>query len=221
MPLATILIEDSPAIRSGLIPALAEFADVEVIATAETADQGIAALKANAGKWRLAIVDIVLTAGNGLQVLRAGRERRSDQYMIVLTNYATPDIRRKSTECGADAVFDKSMEIDQFLELCKQYSTDQTPQAANAPGAPWPGESDEGSPAREKVIGVEELTERVAIDRLLTDAVSSLVERNAAAVHGHLKRDGLASKVPAADEPKTDQKDSAIGSPPKNVPDGE
>ena len=56
MPLATILIEDSPAIRSGLIPALAELGDVEVIATAETADQGIAALKAHADK----VIDIDL-----------------------------------------------------------------------------------------------------------------------------------------------------------------
>lgn len=221
MPLATILIEDSPAIRSGLIPALAELADVEVIATAETADQGIAALKAHVDKWRLAIVDMLLKAGNGLHVLRAGRERRSDQYMIVLTNYATPDIRRKSTEYGADAVFDKSTEIVQLLELCRQYSTDQTPQAANAPGAPWPGESDEASPAREKVIGVEELIERVAIDRLLAEAMSGHVERNAAAVRDHLKRHGLASKVPAANEPISDQKDSASGSTRKNVPDGE
>ena len=220
MPLATILIEDSPAIRSGLIPALAELGDVEVIATAETADQGIAALKAHADRWRLAVVDMLLKAGNGLQVLRAGRERRSDQYMIVLTNYATPDIRRKSTECGADAVFDKSTEIDQFMELCRQYSTDQTPQAANAPGAPWPGESDEGPPASEK-IGVEELIERVAIDRLLAEAMSGHVERNAAAVRDHLKRHGLASKVPAANEPKSNQQDRASGSTPDNVPDGE
>ena len=44
--------------------------------------------------------------------------------MVVLTNYATPDIRRKSIECGADAVFDKSTEIDPFLELCRQYSVE-------------------------------------------------------------------------------------------------
>jgi len=124
MPLATILIEDSPAIRASLIPALAELADVEVIATAETADQGIAALQAHADKWRLAVVDMLLKVGNGLQVLRAGRGRRNDQHMVVLTNYATPDIRRKSIECGADAVFDKSTEIDPFLELCRQYSAE-------------------------------------------------------------------------------------------------
>ena len=138
MTLAAILIEDSPEIRKSLIPAMAEMADVEVIATAETADQGIAALKAHADRWRLAVVDMLLKAGNGLQVLRAGRERRSDQRMVVLTNYATPDIRRKSTECGADAVFDKSTEIEQFLELCRQYSAGQSPDVAHAAGDPTP-----------------------------------------------------------------------------------
>lgn len=221
MTIATILIEDSAAIRAGLIPALEEFADVEVIATAETADQGIAALKAHADKWRLAIVDMFLKAGNGLQVLRAGRDRRSDQHMIVLTNYATPDIRRKSSECGADAVFDKSTEIDQFMELCRQYSTDQTPPTANAPGAPRPGESDEESPAREKLIGVEKLIERVAIDRVRTEAVSEVVDRNAAAVRDHLKQHVPASNAPAANEPKSDPRDGASGSTPENVPDGE
>jgi DNA-binding NtrC family response regulator len=221
MPLATILIEDSPAIRSGLISALAELADIEVIATAETADQGTAALKMHADKWRLVIVDMLLKAGNGLQVLRAARGRRSNQYVIVLTNYATPEIRQKSSECGADAVFDKSTEIDQFLDLCRQYSTDPSPQAADAPGAPRPGESDEGSPAGENVIGVDELIERVAIDRVLTEAVSGVVDRNAAAVRDHLKRHGMASKVPAANAPKSDQSDGASGAMPENVPDGE
>ena len=125
MPLATILIEDSPTIRESLIPALAEIANAQVIAVAETAAEGVAALKAHANSWRLAVVDMLLIAGNGLEVLHAGRERRSDQRMVVLTNYATPEIRQKSTEAGADAVFDKSTEIDLFLELCKRYSAEQ------------------------------------------------------------------------------------------------
>ena len=125
MPLATILIEDSPTIRESLIPALAEIANAQVIAVAETAAEGVAALKAHADSWRLAVVDMLLIAGNGLEVLHAGRERRSDQRMVVLTNYATPEIRQKSTEAGADAVFDKSTEIDLFLELCKRYSAEQ------------------------------------------------------------------------------------------------
>jgi DNA-binding NarL/FixJ family response regulator len=193
MPLATILIEDSPAIRKSLIPALAEMADVAVIATAETADQGIAELKAHGDTWRLAIVDMLLKVGNGLQVLRAGRKRRSDQYMIVLTNYATPEIRRKSAECGADAVFDKSAEIEQLLDLCRQYSTEPPSRAADAPGAPRLRETGDASADSRKATGVEELIERVSVDRLLTEAVGESVSRNAASVRDHLRRQGPAS----------------------------
>jgi DNA-binding NarL/FixJ family response regulator len=214
MPLAAILIEDSPEIRKSLIPAMAEMADVEVIATAETADQGIAALRTHADRWRLAVVDMLLKAGNGLQVLRAGRERRSDQRMVVLTNYATPDIRRKATECGADAVFDKSTEIEQFLELCAQYAGAQLPDAAHAAGDPTPAEPD-GTPEAQKASAVEELLERVAIDRLLTEAVSGSVNRNAASVRDHLKRQGADRPVSPGTPPEEsdpDRKGDAGGS---------
>jgi len=125
MPLATILVEDSSMIRESLIPALAEIADAEVLAVAETADQGVAALRTHAATWRLAVVDMFLKEGNGLDVLRSGRERRTDQHMLVLTNYATDDIRRKSREAGADGVFDKSTEIELFFEVCKSYSEER------------------------------------------------------------------------------------------------
>lgn len=122
MSLVTILIEDNATIRESLIPALAEFANAEVIAVAETAAEGIAALAAHADRWRLAVVDMFLKEGNGLDVLRAARQRGRDQRIVVLTNYATDTMRQKSIAAGADAVFDKSTEIDLFLELCKSYS---------------------------------------------------------------------------------------------------
>ena len=124
MPLAAILIEDSPTIRESLIPALAEVANVEVIAVAETAADAIAAMQAHAETWQLAIVDLFLAEGNGLEVLRAGRGRRPGQHMLVLTNYATSDTRRRSLAAGADAVFDKSTEIDLFFDRCRSYSTE-------------------------------------------------------------------------------------------------
>jgi len=122
MPLVTVLIEDSSTIRESLIPALAEVADAEVVAEAETAAEGIAALQAHADSWRLAVVDMFLRNGNGLEIVRAFRIRRAAQHMLVLTNYATPEIRRKAIDAGADAVFDKSTEIDVFFDLCRSYS---------------------------------------------------------------------------------------------------
>jgi DNA-binding NarL/FixJ family response regulator len=121
MPLLTILVEDSAVIRESLIPAMAELAKVEVIAIAETADEAIAALKAHEHRWQLAVIDLYLRQGTGLAVLRACRGRAPHQHMVVLTNYATEEIRRRCAEAGADRVFDKSTEIDAFLELCIRY----------------------------------------------------------------------------------------------------
>jgi DNA-binding NarL/FixJ family response regulator len=132
MPLATILIEDSAMIRESLISALVELAEADVIAVAGTAADGIAALKSHADRWQLVVVDMFLQRGNGLEVLHAVRDRRVDQHALVLTNYATAEIRRRSAAAGADAVFDKSTEIDAFLAQCRAY--------ASAPGASAPVE---------------------------------------------------------------------------------
>jgi hypothetical protein len=37
---------------------------------------------------------------------------------VVLSNYATPDIRQRCAQFGADAVFDKSNEIDALVDYC-------------------------------------------------------------------------------------------------------
>ena len=44
--------------------------------------------------------------------------RRANQKVVVLSNYATPDIRRRCAEFGVDAVFDKSNEIDALVDFC-------------------------------------------------------------------------------------------------------
>lgn len=124
MPLVTILIEDSPTIRASLIPAIVECANAEIVAIAETAAEAIAAIEAHGDSWQLAVVDMFLKEGNGLEVLRACSQRGRHQRVVVLTNYATNDIRQRSKAAGADAVFDKSTELDEFLELCCSYSAE-------------------------------------------------------------------------------------------------
>jgi len=37
---------------------------------------------------------------------------------VVISNYATPDMRRKCLELGAARVFDKSREIDDLIAYC-------------------------------------------------------------------------------------------------------
>jgi len=63
-----------------------------------------------------------LREGSGMDVLRYTARRRAGQQVLVLTNYATPEIRRRAKEAGANGVFDKSTEIEQFFALCESLS---------------------------------------------------------------------------------------------------
>ena len=51
-------------------------------------------------------------------MLEACRARAPRQRVVVLSNYATADMRKRCTQLGADAVFDKSNEIDALVEYC-------------------------------------------------------------------------------------------------------
>ena len=67
----------------------------------------------------LVIIDIFLKSGSGLGVVQAARQASHDgSKVVVLSNYATPDMRRKCAELGADKVFDKSNEIDALISYC-------------------------------------------------------------------------------------------------------
>jgi len=118
MAFRAYIVEDSPTIRENLIETLQELAEVEPVGTAETEQEGRQWLAANDGYWDLAIVDLFLKEGNGLNVLQACRARKPQQKVVVLSNHATNDIRWRCQQLGADAVFDKSTEIDQLVEYC-------------------------------------------------------------------------------------------------------
>ena len=118
MAFRAYIVEDSPTIRQNLVEALQELARVEPVGTAETECEGKQWLAEHDGCWDLAIVDLFLKEGNGLNILEACRMRRPDQKMVVLSNHATRDIRWRCAQLGADAVFDKSTEIDQLVDYC-------------------------------------------------------------------------------------------------------
>lgn len=122
MSIATILIEDSPKIREALIPSMLELANLEVVAIAETAEEGLRALKTNT--WRLAVVDLFLAEGSGMEVLRRLSSKSHDQHVVVLTNYPTSEIRSRCLALGAIAVFDKSTELDDFFFFCEKLFSD-------------------------------------------------------------------------------------------------
>ena len=133
--LITYLVEDNPVVRTNLIETLGEIADLEITAHSATQNEASQWLGRHPD-WQLAIVDLFLKQGSGLGVLAACQDRAPFQKVVLLTNYATPEIRKRSVALGADAVFDKSTELDSLLDFC----IEQTRQLARKrPDAPDPG----------------------------------------------------------------------------------
>lgn len=118
--LKTFLVEDSPVIRSNLVAALEDLAPVEIVGYAESASDACDQLDAMiaGGRCDLVIIDIFLKGGSGLDVLRSLGEQDAQVRPVVLTNYATPEIRAECLQLGAAKVFDKSRDIDALVSYC-------------------------------------------------------------------------------------------------------
>lgn len=116
--LKTYIVEDSPVIRENLIATLEEMVPLQVVGTADDEGSAVHWLDASANECDLVIIDIFLKSGSGLGVLQAVRTAGRSCKLVVLSNYATPDMRRKCAELGADKVFDKSNEIDGLINYC-------------------------------------------------------------------------------------------------------
>jgi len=118
------LVEDSAVIRTSLREALEDLAPAKVIGFAESAHQACSNLRdlSLSGSCDLAIVDIFLKGGSGLDVLRCISANELTFETVVLTNYATPAIRSKCLALGASRVFDKSREVDELISYCNALS---------------------------------------------------------------------------------------------------
>ena len=131
-PLKAFIVEDSPVIRENLIATLEEMVSLQVVGTAEDEANAVAWLNDGNNVCDLVIVDIFIKRGSGLGVLQKAHHQPPTRKHVVLSNYATPDMRRRCLELGADKVFDKSNEIDSLIDYCvalvkHEADTDSTP----------------------------------------------------------------------------------------------
>jgi two-component system OmpR family response regulator len=118
-----LLVEDSALVRGRLIPMLAAFSGVRVVATAETSDDALGWLRQH--RFDLLLLDLSLRGGSGLALLRTLHEheherRHARALRVVLTNGASEAVRRHCRALGADAVFDKSIELDELFAFLRR-----------------------------------------------------------------------------------------------------
>ncbi|MDZ4104003.1 MAG: response regulator [Hydrogenophaga sp.] len=121
-PLKTFIVEDNAVIYENLVSTLQELTEVQVVGHAMDEPAAVRWLHNDGGSLDLLIVDIFLRSGSGLGVLKAARDAHLGARTVVLTNYATEDIRKRCAVLGADRVFDKSCQLDDLIAYCARVS---------------------------------------------------------------------------------------------------
>ncbi len=114
----TFIVEDNDVILKNLVATLREFTPVTLVGTASDATSAIDWLMQPKNHFDLVIIDIFLKSSSGLTVLSSIFDLSIQAKRVVLTNYATPELRARCAALGAHRVFDKSSEMEELIAYC-------------------------------------------------------------------------------------------------------
>ncbi len=114
------IVDDSEIVRDRLTSMLSEVSSINIIGYA---DNPLAATESIVrSKPDVVILDIFLTGGSGIHVLKNIRGKKITSKVIMLTNYAQEEYKKKCFEEGADFFFDKSIEFDRVIDVIQKLS---------------------------------------------------------------------------------------------------
>ncbi len=111
------LVEDSPVVRERLVKMVSELRGAEIVGYAEDtrrATEYIVAFQPD-----VIILDIQLSGGSGIEVLREVARMQPAPVVIMLTNYATPEYRLACCPTGVELCLDKAFETDQLVDILR------------------------------------------------------------------------------------------------------
>jgi len=97
---------------------LAEIEGVEIMGLAYSVPEAF--LHIEKGIPDVAILDICLPQGNGIDILKKIREGHNSTKVIMYTHYPFPQYEKKCKQFGADYFFDKYTEFEKLLGVIKQ-----------------------------------------------------------------------------------------------------
>ena len=112
-----VIADDSIVVRQRLIRMLGEVNGVEVVGQAD--DLPLARNLVETLKPDVAILDIRMPTGSGADLVPDLKRMNPAPKVIMLTNYAYPENRKKCMDGGADFFFDKSTEFQMVVAVLK------------------------------------------------------------------------------------------------------
>lgn len=112
-----VIADDSIVVRQRLIRMLGDVNGVEIVGQAD--DLPLARTLVETLKPDVAILDIRMPNGSGADLVPDLKRMDPAPKVIMLTNYAYPENRKKCMDGGADFFFDKSTEFQKVVAVLK------------------------------------------------------------------------------------------------------
>jgi DNA-binding NarL/FixJ family response regulator len=131
-----LIVEDSALVLRELSSALQQTSAIRVVASSDSESDALKTMRVASDAYDLIVIDVFLKQGSGLRVLRDAKVLQSQARLVVLTNYATLDVRKRCISLGADRVFDKSRQLEDFIDYCSALAPLDDPRDDGPPTEP-------------------------------------------------------------------------------------
>jgi len=112
------VVEDSALVRERLVEMIRQVKGVDVVGEAASYSAAVNGILST--RPDVAILDISLADGNGIDVLAHVKPRLPGLRGIMLTNYDSPQHQRASADAGAEYFLDKSVDFERIPEILEQ-----------------------------------------------------------------------------------------------------
>ncbi|MCS6944901.1 MAG: response regulator transcription factor [Sutterellaceae bacterium] len=134
MPVKTIVVDDHPIVRRGIVQIVAEHPQIEVAAEAGDYGQLRAALRQHPDA-ELLVMDIGLPGKNGIEILKTLRDEMPQLKVLVVSMYPEDQYAVRAFRAGAAGYLNKASAPEKLLEAVSQVIAGRkyvTPEIAQA-----------------------------------------------------------------------------------------
>jgi two-component system, NarL family, response regulator DevR len=124
MTIRVFLLDDHEVVRRGVRELLEQNDDIEVVGEAATAEEGLSRIPPT--KPDVALIDMRLPDGNGVEVCRDIRSQHGDIYCLILTSFADDEALFDSIMAGAAGYLLKQIKGTDLVDAVRRVAAGQS-----------------------------------------------------------------------------------------------
>ena len=120
-PATVLIVDDHPTIREGLVYRLSRSSDLQVCGEVSDSAEAIEFLSTTTPD--VAVVDITLKTGSGLDLLKYIKEHRPSIYVLVWSMHVDTLYAERALRAGAAGYINKEQATDHIVDAIRQVLT--------------------------------------------------------------------------------------------------